>query len=160
MMRHELDEAGILLEQERASRLAFGSLIGLLNTEDRERASIFSAAADALQAYSSEAALEAAKDPNFAPESFVASEDTIYIHAPAEEQAAAAPLVCGLLAEIRSATYHAHDQGSLRGRVLFALDEMANIAPLEELPQIASEGGGQGLVLLAALQDLSQARAR
>jgi len=43
--------------------------------------------------------------------------------------------------------------------MLFALDEVANIAPLE-LPQIASEGGGQGLMLLAALQDLSQARAR
>lgn len=28
------------------------------------------------------------------------------------------------------------------------------------MPQIASEGGGQGLTLLAALQDLSQARAR
>jgi type IV secretion system protein VirD4 len=160
VMRHELDEAGILLEQERASRLAFGSLIGLLNTEDRERASIFSAAADALQAYNSEAALEAAKEPNFQPEAFVASEDTIYIHAPAEEQAAAAPIVCGLLAEIRRATYHAHQHGSLRGRVLFALDEVANIAPLEELPQTASEGGGQGLDLLAALQDLSQARAR
>ena len=44
--------------------------------------------------------------------------------------------------------------------MLFALDEVANIAPLGELPQIASEGGGQGLTLLAALQDLSQARAR
>jgi type IV secretory pathway TraG/TraD family ATPase VirD4 len=76
VMRHELDEAGILLEQERASRLAFGSLIGLLNTEDRERASIFSAAADALQAYSSETALAAAKDPNFSAEQFVAGEDT------------------------------------------------------------------------------------
>ncbi len=44
--------------------------------------------------------------------------------------------------------------------MLFALDEVANIAPLDELPQIASEGGGQGLALLAALQDLSQARVR
>jgi type IV secretion system protein VirD4 len=135
-------------------------LIGLLNTEERERASIFSAAADALQAYGSEAALDAAKDPNFEPEPFVGSEDTIYIHAPAEEQAGAAPIVCGLLAEIRRATYHAHQQRALSGRVLFALDEVANIAPLEELPQIASEGGGQGLDLLAALQDLSWARAR
>ena len=42
----------------------------------------------------------------------------------------------------------------------FALDEVANIAPLAELPAIASEGGGQGLQLVAALQDLSQARAR
>jgi type IV secretory pathway TraG/TraD family ATPase VirD4 len=160
VMRHELDEAGILLEQPEASRLAFGSLIGLFNTEPRERASIFSAAADALQAYTSEAALEAAKDPNFDPAAFTSSLDTIYIHAPADEQAAAGPLVCGLLAEIRRATYLAHRDGTMKGPVLFALDEVANIAPIEELPQIASEGGGQGLILLAALQDLSQARGR
>ena len=69
--------------------------------------------------------------------------------------------MCGLLSEVRRATYRAHANGQLtHGRVLFALDEVANIAPLGELPQIASEGGGQGLVLLAALQDLSQARQR
>lgn len=72
----------------------------------------------------------------------------------------AAPLVCGLLAEIRRATYHAHACGGLRQSVLFALDEAANIAPLGELPQIASEGGGQGLSLIASFQDLSQARHR
>ncbi len=161
VMRHELDEPGILLEDERCSRLAFGNLLGLLHTEDRERSSIFSAAADALQAYSSEHALAAARDPNFDAARFVRSAGTVYIHAPAEAQAAAAPIVCGLLAEIRRATYQAHAAGQLnRGRVLFALDEVANIAPLEELPQIASEGGGQGLLLLAALQDLSQARQR
>jgi type IV secretion system protein VirD4 len=160
VMRHDLDDAGVLLEQPQASRLAFGSLIGLFNTEPRERASIFSAAADALQAYTSETALEAAKDPNFDPAAFTSSFDTVYIHAPADEQAAAGPLVCGLLAEIRRATYLAHRDGNLKGPVLFALDEVANIAPIEELPQIASEGGGQGLTLLAALQDLSQARGR
>jgi type IV secretion system protein VirD4 len=158
--RHELDEPGILLEDQRCSRLAFGNLIGLLRTDDRERSSIFSSAADALQAYSSEHALAAAKDPNFDPKEFVRSHGTVYIHAPAEAQAAAAPIVCGLLAEIRRATYQAHAAQQLAGRVLFALDEVANIAPLEELPQMASEGGGQGLVLLAALQDLSQARQR
>ncbi len=160
VMRHELDEPGLLLEDQRASRLAFGSLVGLLNTEDRERSSVFSAAADALQAYTSEGALMTASDPNFDPAAFIASRDTVFIYAPAEEQAAVAPVVCGLLAEVRRATYRAHAAGQLPGRVLFALDEVANIAPLLELPQIASEGGGQGLALLAALQDLSQARAR
>jgi type IV secretory pathway TraG/TraD family ATPase VirD4 len=160
VMRHELDEPGILLENKRASRLAFGSLLGLLNTEDRERSSIFSAAADALQAYTSEGALATATDPNFDPAAFLTGRDTVYIYAPAEEQAAVAPVVCGLLAEVRRATYRAHAAGHLPHRVLFALDEVANIAPLQELPQIASEGGGQGLTLLAALQDLSQARAR
>ena len=160
VMRHELDEAGILLEDPRASRLAFGSLVGLLNTEDRERSSIFSAAADALQAYTTEGALMTASDPNFEADAFLDGDDTVYIYAPAEEQAAVAPVVCGLLAEVRRATYRAHAAGQLSAGVLFALDEVANIAPLQELPQIASEGGGQGLILLAALQDLSQARAR
>src|SRR5450755_2013807 len=160
VMRHELDDPGMLLEDRRASRLAFGSLVGLHNTEARERSSIFSAAADALQAYTSEGALMTASDPNFDPAAFLTGHDTVYIYAPAEEQAAVAPVVCGLLAEVRRATYRAHAAGQLPGRVLFALDEVANIAPLQELPQIASEGGGQGLTLLAALQDLSQARAR
>lgn len=35
VMRHELDEAGVLLEQDAASRMAFASLLGILNTEDR-----------------------------------------------------------------------------------------------------------------------------
>jgi type IV secretion system protein VirD4 len=161
VMRHELDEAGVLLEDERCATLAFNTLIGLHHTEDRERSSIFSAAADALQAYISENALKTAADPNFNADAFVRSQDTVYIYAPAEEQAAVAPIVCGLLSEIRRATYRAHAAGQLtHGRMLFALDEVANIAPLEELPQIASEGGGQGLMLIAALQDLSQARQR
>ncbi len=161
VMRHELDEPGVLLEDSRCSPLAFGSLLGALNTEERERSSIFSATADALQAYAGEHALGAAREPNFDTDRFVRSRDTIYIHAPADAQAGTAPIVCGLLSEIRRATYKAHAAGELTGgRVLFALDEVANIAPLEELPQMASEGGGQGLVLLAALQDLSQARDR
>jgi hypothetical protein len=44
--------------------------------------------------------------------------------------------------------------------VLLALDEVANIAPLPDLPAIVSEGAGQGLLTLACLQDLSQARTR
>jgi type IV secretion system protein VirD4 len=43
---------------------------------------------------------------------------------------------------------------------VFALDEVANIAPLPDLPTIVSEGAGQGLLVLACLQDLSQARSR
>jgi hypothetical protein len=43
---------------------------------------------------------------------------------------------------------------------LLALDEVANIAPVPDLPSMVSEGAGQGLLVLACLQDLSQARAR
>jgi hypothetical protein len=44
--------------------------------------------------------------------------------------------------------------------VVLALDEVANIAPVPDLPGMVSEGGGQGLLTLACLQDLSQARGR
>ncbi len=159
VLRHELDEPGRLLADAGADQ-ACGVLTGLQNTEGRERSSIFSAAADALDAYTSRSALAAASGPNFDADRFVRSNDTIYVHAGAEHQALAAPLVCGLLSEIRAATYRAHHQRRLGSRVLFALDEAANIAPVPELPAIASEGGGQGLVLLCVLQDLSQARVR
>ena len=43
---------------------------------------------------------------------------------------------------------------------LLALDEVANIAPIPDLPAMLSEGAGQGLLVMACLQDLSQARAR
>jgi type IV secretory pathway TraG/TraD family ATPase VirD4 len=71
----------------------------------------------------------------------------------------------GLLEDVREAAYQraaaAINAGSTPyPTVLLALDEVANVAPLPDLPDIVSEGGGQGLVMLACLQDLSQARAR
>jgi type IV secretory pathway TraG/TraD family ATPase VirD4 len=71
-----------------------------------------------------------------------------------------APLIVGLLTEIRDAAYERARQGDANPPVLFALDEVANIAPLPDLPSIVSEGAGQGLLTLACLQDLSQARNR
>ncbi len=80
----------------------------------------------------------------------------------------AAPLVVGLLTDIRSAAYArsgtpAPDRSAPTRRpapVVLALDEVANIAPIPDLPSMVSEGAGQGLLTLACLQDLSQARAR
>lgn len=140
---HDIDGPLERLRDHAEVPLALDVLSGVANTEARERSSIFSATADALDAYTSQAALDAAEGENFDANEFVASADTVYIHAPAESQRMAAPLVCGLLAEIRRATYHAHAAGPLAGRVLFALDEVANVAPIAELPQIASEGGAR-----------------
>jgi type IV secretory pathway TraG/TraD family ATPase VirD4 len=66
-------------------------------------------------------------------------------------------LVVGLVEELVHATYDRHHQGA---RLLLALDELANVAPLPRLASIVSEGGGQGVLTLACLQDLSQARSR
>jgi type IV secretion system protein VirD4 len=73
-------------------------------------------------------------------------------------------MVVGLVEDIRQACYaRSADRGDQQRSdppVLLALDEVANIAPIPDLPAMISEGGGQGLVTLACLQDLSQARNR
>ena len=104
---------------------------------------------------------KAAAKPSFDPDQFARSTDTVYITAPAHKQALAAPLVVGLLEQIRHATYrHATHHQPTTPPVFFCLDEIANIAPIHDLPALVSEAGGQHLHILACLQDLSQARSR
>ena len=83
----------------------------------------------------------------------------MFITAPAHRQALCAPLVVGLLEQIRHATYRRAAKGENGLPVFLCLDEVANIAPIHDLPSLVSEAGGQGLHVLACLQDLSQARA-
>jgi type IV secretory pathway TraG/TraD family ATPase VirD4 len=91
--------------------------------------------------------------------------DTIYVCAPGRQQALVAPIVVGLIEEVRSATYaqaarRPAEGGAVDPPVLLALDEVANVAPIPDLAGIVSDGAGQGLLTLACLQDLSQARVR
>lgn len=156
VLAHELREPAQILS-DRSSDMAKVILSGVVKTEDRERSGILSTAAGLLSAYRSQAALQAACAPNFDPVAFAESSDTVYICAPAHAQEQLAPLVITLMEQIRSAVY-ARPAGA--APVVMALDEVTQIAPLPSLPAIAAEGGGQGLVTLACLQDLSQARVR
>jgi type IV secretory pathway TraG/TraD family ATPase VirD4 len=149
-------------------------LEGILATDKREQSSIWSTASGVLAAYRSDAALASADAPNFDPRAFVASGDTVYVCAAGRQQGLVAPLVAGLLEDVRAAAF---DRAAARVTgddrrvaaspwpgaeppLLLALDEVANIAPLPDLPALVSEGGGQGALTLACFQDLSQARRR
>lgn len=153
--RRELTPAISLLQSAEAARPA-DILDGLAHTDPRELSGIFSTAESVLGAYRSDAALRTARHPNFDPSAFAASNDSLYIVASATSQAQSASLIVALLDQIRAATYRWHP----RRPMLFALDEVANIAPLADLPATLADGGSQGLLVLACLQDLSQARAR
>ena len=147
-----------------ATALARNLLDGIVSTDERELSGIWSTASGALGGFRSDQALDTTVDPDFDPAAFVAGADTVYIASPAHRQALVAPMVVGLIEDIRQAAYarSAVSAGEDRFRppVLLALDEVANIAPLPDLPAMISEGGGQGLVTIACLQDLSQARNR
>ncbi len=142
-----------------AAELPRNLLDGIVATEERELSGIWSTASGALVGFRSEHALKSTRAPDFDPHRFVRSTDTVYVAAPAHRQALVAPMVVGLVNDVRFATFARDAVGNAARPVLLALDELANIAPIPDLPSMVSEGGGQGLVTLACFQDLSQAPA-
>jgi type IV secretion system protein VirD4 len=159
-LRQDLAPAQEILADSEAP-VAADVLAGIQRTDQRERSSIFSATAGVLAAYNSDAVRAAAANPNFDPNQFATSTDTIYITAPEHKQALCAPLIAGLLEQIRHAVYdHARTETATGPPMLWALDEIANTAPIHDLPALASQAGGQHLQVMIGLQDLSQARAR
>jgi type IV secretory pathway TraG/TraD family ATPase VirD4 len=162
-LRQDTTDALEILASQHQHETAANVLAGIERTDTRERSSIYSATAGVLAAYNADATRATARDPNFDPREFAKSTDTIYITAPEHRQAQCAPLIVGLLEQIRHAVYE--DARRLVGRgarqpMLWALDEVANIAPIHDLPALVSQAGGQGLQVLVGLQDLSQARGR
>jgi type IV secretory pathway TraG/TraD family ATPase VirD4 len=165
--RHDLDTglavlfgAGSGSGSGSGSNVAADILTGLAETDRRELSGIWSTAAGILAAYRSEVALAVTREPNFDPADLPSTTDTVYVCASSRHQTLAAPLVVGLIEQVRAEAYRASRAPAGRAPVTLALDEAANIAPLPDLPAIIAEGGSQGLVTLACFQDLSQARVR
>ena len=142
------------------TQIAADVLVGIERTDARERSSIFSATAGVLSAYNSDSARQSAAAPNFDPARFAISTDTLYITSPEHRQAVVAPLIVGLLEQIRHAVYEQARNDHPGPGMLWLLDEVANIAPVHDLPALVSQAGGQGLQVVIGLQDLSQARTR
>jgi len=136
-------------------------LSGILATDPREQSGIWSTASGVLGAYRSRGALASTEPPFFDSSAFCDGPHTLYICATGRHQQLLAPLVVGVMMDVREAAYQrAATGGRALTPVLAALDEVANIAPIPDLPAMVSEGAGQGLLTMACLQDLSQARAR
>jgi type IV secretory pathway TraG/TraD family ATPase VirD4 len=159
------------LAPARAALLAHGVdtaadvLAGLAATDPREQSGIWSTASGILAAYRSDAVLDNCASPNFDPRGLISTNDTVYVCAPARHQELVAPIVVAFLEQVRAGAYARWASAAAAvGRppvpLTLVLDELANIAPLPDLPAMVSEGGSQGLLSLACLQDLSQARQR
>jgi type IV secretory pathway TraG/TraD family ATPase VirD4 len=135
-------------------------LAGIVGTDAREQSGIWSTASGVLAAYRSEGALASTELPPLDVAEFCRGPHTMYICSAGRRQNHFAPLVVAAIGDVRDATYDREWSGERTAPTLFALDEVANIAPLPDLSAMLSEGAGQGLLVLACLQDLSQARAR
>ncbi len=141
-------------------------LDGFSKTDSREQSGIWSTAASVLSGYRTDAALATTRGVMIDPAEFVRSRATLFVCGGSDQQLLSAGAVAGLLSDLRSAAYESHlrDVSSIGRRtmppMLLALDEVANIAPLHDLPHLVTEGGSQGVLTLACFQDLSQAAVR
>jgi type IV secretion system protein VirD4 len=134
-------------------------LAGIAVTDPREQSGIWSTASGVLAAYRTQAALESTRIQPLGLDAFCGGANTLYVCSTGRRQRQFAPLVVAVVGDVRDAAYaRARDGGG--PPTLLALDEVANIAPIPDLPAMVSEGAGQGLLVLACLQDLSQARGR
>ena len=139
-------------------------LDGIVTTDERELSGIWSTASGALGRLPVRARRWPPPcDPDFDPRHLRAPRATPCTSPPrrtTRRSSLRSWWACSTTSAVPPTTAPPTDGGRSGPPVVLALDELANIAPLPELPSMVSEGGGQGLVTLACFQDLSQARHR
>ena len=102
--RHDPDEARASLARHGADR-ALDLLEGIVATEGREQSGIWSTASGVLAGYRTDAALASTQGRMLDVTELLDSRGTLYVCAGSDHQRHAAPLVAGLVREVRSAVY-------------------------------------------------------
>ena len=131
---------------------------------DRQRDGVLGTVQVQLKAYGHPAAARtAARGHGISPERlFDGAAHTIYLVAGREHQRLLAPLVVTM---VSSLLFYASEQENRTGKpmapqALFALDETAQIAPLQELPQILAVSLSAGIRFLTIWHSIAQMRER
>jgi type IV secretory pathway TraG/TraD family ATPase VirD4 len=99
----------------------------------------------------------------FTPDHFLDHTGTVYLIVPDTQTGNLAPLIsCFVDDLLTAATTRAATSptGRLDPPLGLFLDEVANVAPLPQLPQLMSYAAGSGIFVTAVLQDIAQARSR
>jgi type IV secretory pathway TraG/TraD family ATPase VirD4 len=143
---------------------ALARLESVYALNDRQRDGVLGTVQVQLKAYGHPAAARtAARGGGIRPERlFDGAANTIYLVAGREHQRLLAPLVVTMLSSL---LFYASEQENRTGRplapqALFALDETAQIAPLQELPQILSVSLSAGIRFLTIWHSIAQMRER
>jgi type IV secretory pathway TraG/TraD family ATPase VirD4 len=100
---------------------------------------------------------------SFNAERIITEGAALFIVGTSGAQTSMAPIITALIETIVTAAKERAARSATRRLTpplgLF-LDECANIAPLPSLPQLVTDGAGQGITTMIVLQSLGQARAR
>lgn len=133
------------------------------NRDDRQRSSIYTTTETVLAAYADPGVLASAYTAEITPARLLdGGAQTLYLCAPSHEQRRLRPLFATLIQQTVTAVY---ERVALTGRpldppLLIVLDELANIAPIDDLDTLASTAAGQGIQLLSVFQDVAQIKER
>ena len=130
---------------------------------EKERGTVFSTVTRIFSVFNEQPVAASAAWNRFEPADFLARNGTLYLCTPRQSPERVSSLFVGLLMSVVTAAYaiaDASETGRLDRELGLFLDELANIVPVEDLPALASQGAGRGVVLMSIVQDVSQLRAR
>jgi type IV secretion system protein VirD4 len=142
---------------------AMSMLASVDQRPERERGTVFSTVMRIFNVFTERAVAESALSSRFDANDFLRRRGTLYLCTPRQSPERVASLFVGILMTVVTAAYTLADEAPRRGGAanlgLF-LDELANVVPIDDLPALASQGAGRGVLLMSIVQDLSQLRAR
>ncbi|HWI02522.1 MAG TPA: type IV secretory system conjugative DNA transfer family protein, partial [Acidimicrobiales bacterium] len=142
--------------------LADNALAGIWASDERTRSSIYTTARTIIEAWSDPLVASAANTCEITPEWLLKADNTLYIVAPAREQARLRPVFACMVADLVHEAFDVATRagGELPTKLLVLLDEAANICPVRELPAWCSTCPSHGITLMTVWQDRSQQRLR
>jgi len=148
------------LKELEAARFAWKANCG---REPRQRSSIYTTAETITAAFADPRVQEACRSAEYTPTDLLdGGANTLYLCAPAHEQQRLRPLFSMMVRELISVVYESSAASGepIDPPLLLVLDELANIAPIPNLDEVASTGAGQGIQLLSIFQDMAQIKSR
>ncbi|HEY8674479.1 MAG TPA: type IV secretory system conjugative DNA transfer family protein [Candidatus Dormibacteraeota bacterium] len=141
--------------------------IAMLNSieqrPEKERGTVFSTVMRIFSVFNERAVAASAMTSRFDPQCFLRDRGTLYLCTPRQSPERIASLFVGILMTVVTSAYvmaARQTRGRLQPELGLFLDELANVVPIEELPALASQGAGRGIVLMSIIQDFSQLRTR
>ena len=142
---------------------AIAMLMSVDQRPEKERGTVFSTVTRIFSVFNERAVAASAMTSHFDPQRFLRERGTLYLCTPRQSPERIASLFVGILMTVVTRAYATAarlPRGRLQPELGLFLDELANIVPVEELPALASQGAGRGIVLMSIVQDFSQLRVR
>lgn len=161
-LNDQTDDEPVLLLRQHGQAMMAETLDGTMNLVPETRSGVYGGAAQIMSFLLNEKAMKWATPqpglPEFLPQAFVATRETLYCLSQ-EGRGSASPIVTALtVAVTEAAVEYAERQarGRLATPMLIELDEAANVCRWRELPDMYSHFGSRGICVDTVLQSWSQ----